>query len=300
MLRDPREESIHSPAPLAAAFAAPSAGRTLLIRTLATATVFGILAPGVAFAAPAAAVAAVQDPDEPADPSMDEPIDDPAMDPEPEPEPEPQPKRPPARPAAPKTPAAKPADPAPAAEPVDEPAEPAADEPMDDPSMDPEPEPEPAPAPRAPARPSSGAASGGAEVRVDAEQIRAAAQSAMKKGEWAQAANGWSTLLQFLPGDEEAVRERARAQAMLEGGSVLGNVATDREVRRQQATAQFTADIKRAQSLLEKQDYDQAKLAAVTARTRLDLARNVLGAAEFESMTKEAEQLIEQVTEEGR
>ena len=63
MLRDPREESIHSSAPLAATFVAPFVGRTLLIRTLATATVFGIIAPGVAFAAPAPAVVAVQDPD---------------------------------------------------------------------------------------------------------------------------------------------------------------------------------------------------------------------------------------------
>ncbi|MFM8817953.1 MAG: carbamoyl-phosphate synthase domain-containing protein, partial [Phycisphaerales bacterium] len=127
-----------------------------------------------------------------------------------------------------------------------------------------------------------------------------AVREAMKKGEWAQAANGWSVVLQYLPGDEEAVRERARAQSMLEGGSVIGTVSTDREVRRQQATAQFKADLQRAQSLLSREDYDQAKLAAVTARTRLDLARNVLGAQEFESMSAEAERLIEQVTEESR
>ena len=122
----------------------------------------------------------------------------------------------------------------------------------------------------------------------------------MKKGEWSQAANGWSTLLQFLPGDEEATRERARAQAMLEGGTVIGSVSSDREVRRQQATAQFTADIKRAQGLLAQQDYDQAKLAAVTARTRLDLARNVLNAAEFEQMSSESEKLVDQISEESR
>ncbi|NBQ15758.1 MAG: hypothetical protein EBU31_14410, partial [Proteobacteria bacterium] len=177
---------------------------------------------------------------------------------------------------------------------------------MDEPAVD---EPE-APAPKAPApkEPDSKPAapknaepsSQGAGAAVDTEQIRAAAQAAMKKGEWSQAANGWSALLQFVPGDEEATRERARARTMLEGGTVIGSVSSDREVRRQQATAQFTADIKRAQGLLTQQDYDQAKLAAVTARTRLDLARNVLGAAEFEQMSAESEKLVDQISEESR
>ena len=87
---------------------------------------------------------------------------------------------------------------------------------------------------------------------------------------------------------------------MLEGGTVIGSVSSDREVRRQQATAQFSSDMKRSQSLLAQQDYDQAKLAAVTARTRLDLARNVLNAAEFEQMSADAEKLVDQIGEESR
>mgnify|MGYP003339634473 CR=1 FL=1 len=171
-------------------------------------------------------------------------------------------------------------------------SEPAMDEPKND-----KPAPD-APNPSNPsqpekAAPKQGADPGSAEPSVDVEQIRSAAQSAMKKGEWSQASNGWTTLLQLLPGDEEAVRERARAQAMLEGGTVIQSVSSDREIRRQQATAQFTADVKRAQGLLAQQDYDQAKLAAVTARTRLDLARNVLNAQEFEQMSSQAEKLVE-------
>ena len=209
--------------------------------------------------------------------------------------------------AAPAHAAAKAQDPT---DPPEEPAmdDPAAEEPKQDAPAADEPE-TPAPAPKQAepkkaepkAEPKKAAAGkNDGEVAVNAEQIRTAAQAAMKKGEWSQAANGWSTLLQFLPGDEEATRERARAQAMLEGGTVIGSVSSDREVRRQQATAQFTADIKRAQGLLTQQDYDQAKLAAVTARTRLDLARNVLGAAEFEQMSAESEKLVDQIGEESR
>ena len=40
----------------------------------------------------------------------------------------------------------------------------------------------------------------------------------MKKGLWLEAANAWGTLLHFLPGDDEATRERTRAQFMLEEG----------------------------------------------------------------------------------
>ncbi len=71
-------------------------------------------------------------------------------------------------------------------------------------------------------------------------------------------------------------------------------------MRRQQATAQFNADIKRAQGFLTQQDFDQAKLAAVTARTRLDLARNVLPPAEYEQLSKQAETLVDQISEQSR
>ncbi len=177
----------------------------------------------------------------------------------------------------------KPEEPAPA--PAPEPA-PAQETPAPAPAAEP---PAPAPAPRADDTP-----------KIDPEQIRKAAQSAMSKGQWSEASNAWATLLQYVPGDEEAVRGRARAQAMLEGGTVIDNVAGDREVRRQQATAQFNADIKRAQGFLTQQDFDQAKLAAVTARTRLDLARNVLPPAEYETLSKQAEQLVDQISESSR
>ena len=217
---------------------------------------------------------------DPGDPA-DDPIDDPAAEPAADPA-APEPKKPDApAPKKPDAPAPKKSD------------APASKKPAQT---------EPAPTEPAPTEPAPAAEPAADEVplTVDTEQIRAAAQAAMKKGEWSQAANGWATLLQFLPGDEEATRERTRAQAMLEGGTVIGSVSSDREVRRQQATAQFSSDMKRSQSLLAQQDYDQAKLAAVTARTRLDLARNVLNAAEFEQMSTDAEKLVDQISEESR
>jgi type II secretory pathway component GspD/PulD (secretin)/tetratricopeptide (TPR) repeat protein len=280
MSRDPRAEQCIVNA-LFAAVPVPAFvvdARAVFVRGAAVAVAIAVALPALPEATAAAPASVMQDPDEPAadDPRGDDPssMDEPPMgDPEEEPvdepaepEPAPAPKAPPAR-RAPKAPEPKPVEPK-------------------------------APAPRAqPERPMPEPAE---EPAIDAEQIRVAAREAMKRGEWAQASNGWSALLQFLPGDEEAVRERARAQSMLEGGSVLGTVSTDREVRRQQATAQFEADMKRAKSLLERQDYDQAKLAAVTARTRLDLARNVLAAAEFETMSAEAERMVEQVSEDAR
>ena len=226
---------------------------------------------------------------DPGDPA-DDPIDDPAAEPAAEPA-APAPKKPDA--PAPKKPAA----PAPKKSDAPSPKKPPAPAPKEPEPTEPEPT-EPAPAEAAPGDVEP--AADDVPLTVDTEQIRAAAQAAMKKGEWSQAANGWATLLQFLPGDEEATRERTRAQSMLEGGTVIGSVSSDREVRRQQATAQFSSDMKRSQSLLAQQDYDQAKLAAVTARTRLDLARNVLNAAEFEQMSADAEKLVDQIGEESR
>ncbi len=136
--------------------------------------------------------------------------------------------------------------------------------------------------------------------KVDVDQIRTAARAAMQKGQWADAVNAWSTVLQFVPGDEEALRGRTRAQQMLEGGTVLNDVATDRDLLRQQVAAQFKADMQRAQTFLQRQDFDQAKLAAVSARTRLDLARNVLPQADFVRMSDEAEKLVETITDQSR
>ena len=170
------------------------------------------------------------DPGDPADDPIEEPVEEPAA---------PAPKKPDA-PAPKKSDAPAPKKAAPKKPAQTEPAQ-----------TEPAPT-EPAPTEPAPTEPAPAAepAADDAPLTVDTEQIRDAAQAAMKKGEWSQAANGWATLLQFLPGDEEATRERARAQSMLEGGTVIGSVSSDREVRRQQATAQFSSDMKRSQSLL--------------------------------------------------
>jgi hypothetical protein len=185
--------------------------------------------------------------------------------------------------------------PAPAVAPDDEPkqAEPAPSEPA--PSDEPAPSAEPAPADEPPAaEPASG------DVKMDTEQIRSAARKAMTEAQWAQAANGWATLLQFLPGDEEAVRERARAQSMLEGGSVIGAVSSDREVRRQQAMVRFRSDMDRARQLAAQDNFAQAKRTAVTARMHVDLARGVLTSQDFDSMSTEAESLVTEIDDRQR
>jgi formylglycine-generating enzyme required for sulfatase activity len=113
----------------------------------------------------------------------------------------------------------------------------------------------------------------------------------------ARAANAWATPLHFLTGDEEATRERLRAQAMLEDGAVI---SSEREVRRQQAITEFKSDMNRSQSLLAQRLYDQADSAAVAARTRLDRARNVLSAADFDQMSADAKKLVGQIDRESR
>jgi len=316
----PREE-IRFVRPLNSLFARSSSA----LQTTLVVGMFGVTAvmPNIFTRnATATPVAPVQDPNsEPGQDPADEPTEEPGQDPADEPmnsdpgdpaddpieDPADEPVEEPAAPA-PKKPAApapkKPAAPAPKKQ--DAPAPKKQDAPAPKKSVAPAPK-KPAPAPKKPAPAPEETEPADVEpaaddvpVTVDTEQIRDAAQAAMKKGEWSQAANGWATLLQFLPGDEEATRERTRAQSMLEGGTVIGSVSSDREVRRQQATAQFSSDMKRSQSLLAQQDYDQAKLAAVTARTRLDLARNVLNAAEFEQMSADAEKLVDQIGEESR
>jgi type II secretory pathway component GspD/PulD (secretin)/tetratricopeptide (TPR) repeat protein len=136
--------------------------------------------------------------------------------------------------------------------------------------------------------------------KLDPEQVRTAAQDAMKKGQWQAAMTAWAQVLSALPGDEEAVRERARAQSMLEGGSVIDTVVGDREIRRQQAVAEFNSAIKRAEDYLARQDYDNASLAAQTARVRLDVARGVLPPADMERMSAQAEQLITKIKDDAR
>jgi hypothetical protein len=56
----------------------------------------------------------------------------------------------------------------------------------------------------------------------------------------------------------------------------------------------------RSQSLLAQRLYDQADSAAVAARTRLDRARNVLSAADFDQMSADAKKLVDQIDQESR
>ncbi len=134
-----------------------------------------------------------------------------------------------------------------------------------------------------------------AQIAAQIEANRTSAREAMSRSEWKKAIDSWSTLLAAAPGDAEATKGMARAQAALDQGSMIQDVGTDISLRKQKAEVEVNASIASANQLAKTGDYAGAKRSALSAKIRLEREKGVFPAGEFANLNGQLDTLLEQI-----
>jgi Flp pilus assembly secretin CpaC len=135
-----------------------------------------------------------------------------------------------------------------------------------------------------------------AERQKEIDANRTAAREAMSNSDWKKSIDLWSTLQTSVPGDEEAAKGIARAQAMLDQGSLLTDVGSDLSLRRQRCQVEVTAAIVNSSQMMSAGDYAGAQREALQAKLRLDRDQKVFPAAEYGDLSKQIDTLLEQIS----
>ena len=139
------------------------------------------------------------------------------------------------------------------------------------------------------------AAKAAAMKAAEVDAMRTAAREAMGRNDWKKAIDLWSTLQTAAPGDAEAMKGMARAQAMLDQGSLIQDVGSDLQLRKQRAQVEVTAAIANASDAMSAGDYSGAKRTALGAKIRLDRDKGVFPAAEYTDLSGQLDTILEQV-----
>jgi type II secretory pathway component GspD/PulD (secretin) len=181
-------------------------------------------------------------------------------------------------------------EPAPAAEPAAEPAPAQAEPTAEEKAAQ-----EAAAAAAAAKEQAEGAAKAAAEKAGRIDGTRTAAREAMGNSDWKKAIDLWSTLLTEVPGDAEATKGMARAQAALDQGSLINDVGADIELRRQRAQVEVGAGIANASQSMSAGDYSGAYRQALQAKVRLDRDKTVFPGAEYEALSTQIDTLLDQI-----
>ncbi len=125
--------------------------------------------------------------------------------------------------------------------------------------------------------------------------MRTAAREAMGHSDWKNAIDLWSTLQNAAPGDSEAMKGMARAQAALDQSSLINNVGTDLALRKQRAQVQVVAAIANSSQAMSDGDYATAKRQALGAKISLERDRGVFPGAEYTDLINQLDTLLEQI-----
>jgi len=134
-----------------------------------------------------------------------------------------------------------------------------------------------------------------APANQSADSSREAAREAMSRSEWKKAIDLWSAVLAATPGDAEASKALARAQAALDQGSLINDVGSDLALRRQKAEVVVTAAIVNATQAVSAGDYSGAKRTALTAKIQLEREKGVFPGGEYAELMGKIDGLLEQV-----
>ena len=130
---------------------------------------------------------------------------------------------------------------------------------------------------------------------AEIDSMRTAAKAANDRSDWKQAIDLWSTLQNAAPGDAEAMKGMARAQAGLDQSSLIGNVGSDLTLRRQRAQVQVVAAIANSSQSMSDGDYATAKRQALGAKIGLERERGVFPGAEYTDLIGQLDTLLEQI-----
>jgi type II secretory pathway component GspD/PulD (secretin) len=135
-----------------------------------------------------------------------------------------------------------------------------------------------------------------ADRQKEIESNRTAAREAMSSSDWKKAIDLWTTLQSSVPGDAEASKGIARAQAMIDQGSLISDVGTDLALRKQRCQVEVTAAIADASQMMSAGDYSGAQREALKAKLRLDRDKSVFPAAEYGDLSTQIDTLLEQIS----
>ena len=134
-----------------------------------------------------------------------------------------------------------------------------------------------------------------APANQSADSSREGAREAMSRSEWKKAIDLWSAVLAATPGDAEASKGLARAQAALDQGSLINDVGSDLALRKQKAEVVVTAAIVNASQAVSTGDYSGAKRTALTAKIQLEREKGVFPGGEYNELMGKLDGLLEQV-----
>ena len=164
-------------------------------------------------------------------------------------------------------------------------------------------EPAPAPAPaqddaaaKAAAEQAAAEAAAAEAAAVKAAQVeaaRTAAREALGRSEWKKAIDLWSAVLSAVPGDAEAAKALARAQAALDQGSLINEVGTDIALRKQRAQVEVASAVMGANKSIENGDFASAERQALEAKARLARYEGDFAAGEFKSLMGQLDSAFE-------
>ncbi len=140
------------------------------------------------------------------------------------------------------------------------------------------------------------AAKAAAEAAARAAKLDAArtdAREALSRSEWKRAIDLWTIVLTEVPGDAEASKALARAQAALDQGSLINEVSTDIALRRQKAEVEATAALMGAKSAMESGDYARAERQALEAKAKLARYQGDFAAPDYQALVAQLDEAYE-------
>jgi general secretion pathway protein D len=137
------------------------------------------------------------------------------------------------------------------------------------------------------------AAEAAAVKAAQVEAARTAAREALGRSEWKKAIDLWSAVLSAVPGDAEAAKALARAQAALDQGSLINEVGTDIALRKQRAQVEVASAVMGANKSIENGDFASAERQALEAKARLARYEGDFAAGEFKSLMGQLDSAFE-------
>ncbi|MFM2164581.1 MAG: hypothetical protein RL325_1018 [Planctomycetota bacterium] len=138
--------------------------------------------------------------------------------------------------------------------------------------------------------PAAGEASNASQV----DSTRTAAREAMSRSDWKKAIDLWSSLLAAAPGDAEASKGMARAQAALDQGALISDVGSDLALRKQKAEVEVNASLASATNSVSTGDFTAAKRAALSAKIRLEREKSIFPGSEYSGLMGKLDAVLEQ------
>lgn len=120
-------------------------------------------------------------------------------------------------------------------------------------------------------------------------------QAALDRSQWAAAASKFAEAERLSPGNKEARRGRSIAQAYMNEGSALDDVAAETRLRRESTLAEFDAAIRNVGFAIDDGDLASARALILSALVSLDQNQDYLSAGEHRDLKRDAQGILDRI-----